>query len=82
MQPGVEREMRSPAEGRNAAGVQVLYLPSLWFHHVRQQASADDDACVIAVNYWYEMAFDCKAAYAKLAEQLATALHMLPQSND
>ncbi|BDA47612.1 Bifunctional peptidase and (3S)-lysyl hydroxylase JMJD7 [Coccomyxa sp. Obi] len=59
----------------------VLYLPSLWYHHVRQQASADDDACVIAVNYWYEMAFDCKAAYAKLAEQLATALHSLPESN-
>ncbi|GLV45725.1 Jumonji domain containing 7 [Carabus blaptoides fortunei] len=29
-----------------------LYLPSLWFHHVRQS-----HAC-IAVNYWYDMEFD------------------------
>ncbi|KAG8199906.1 hypothetical protein JTE90_015893 [Oedothorax gibbosus] len=29
----------------------ILYLPALWFHHVRQS-----HACV-AVNYWYEMNF-------------------------
>jgi jumonji domain-containing protein 7 len=56
--------------------LQVLYLPSLWFHHVRQEAGADE--CVIAVNFWYEMAFDCKAAYARLADQLALELHSQP----
>lgn len=59
--------------------MQVLYLPSLWFHHVRQEARADE--CVIAVNFWYEMAFDCKAAYAKLADQLAAELHSNTHAN-
>lgn len=60
--------------------LQVLYLPSLWFHHVRQEACADE--CVIAVNFWYEMAFDCKAAYARLADQLASELHSQPLPDD
>lgn len=52
--------------------LQVLYLPSLWYHHVKQRSG--DDECVIAVNFWYNMAFDCKAAYARMAEQLAQEL--------
>ncbi|GFO26854.1 Jmjc domain-containing protein 7 [Plakobranchus ocellatus] len=43
---------------------QMLYLPSLWFHHVRQS-----QAC-IAVNYWYDMEFDIKWAYYKFLEKL------------
>lgn len=42
----------------------VLYLPSLWFHHVKQS-----HAC-IAVNYWYDMEFDVKYCYYKLLESL------------
>lgn len=43
----------------------ILYLPSLWFHHVRQS-----HAC-IAVNYWYDMEFDIKYAYFKALEILS-----------
>ncbi|CAN7998216.1 unnamed protein product [Ixodes hexagonus] len=43
----------------------VLYLPSLWFHHVRQS-----HAC-IALNAWYDMDFDLKYCYYKLLEALA-----------
>ncbi|XP_066588452.1 bifunctional peptidase and (3S)-lysyl hydroxylase JMJD7 isoform X2 [Prorops nasuta] len=42
----------------------ILYLPSLWFHHVRQSHSC------IAVNYWYDMEFDIKYAYFKALETL------------
>ncbi|XP_011873648.1 PREDICTED: jmjC domain-containing protein 7 [Vollenhovia emeryi] len=42
----------------------VLYLPSLWFHYVRQS-----HAC-IAINYWYDMEFDIKYAYFKALETL------------
>lgn len=43
---------------------QMLYLPSLWFHHVRQS-----QAC-IAINYWYDMEFDIKWAYYKFLEKM------------
>lgn len=42
----------------------VLYLPSLWFHHVRQSHKC------IAVNYWYDMDFDVKYCYYKMLEEL------------
>lgn len=41
-----------------------LYLPSLWFHHVRQSHGC------IAVNYWYDMEFDIKYCYFKMLEKL------------
>ena len=50
--------------------LQVLYLPSLWHHYVRQRCSPEGVA-VMAVNFWYDMAFDCKAAYANFCEELA-----------
>lgn len=43
----------------------VLYLPSLWFHHVSQSQGC------IAVNYWYDMSFDIKFAYFQLLEKLS-----------
>ncbi|KAH3859035.1 bifunctional peptidase and (3S)-lysyl hydroxylase Jmjd7-like [Dreissena polymorpha] len=43
---------------------QVLYLPSLWFHHVQQSHGC------IAVNYWYDMEFDIKYNYYKCIESL------------
>ncbi|KAF9794737.1 hypothetical protein SFRURICE_017427 [Spodoptera frugiperda] len=44
-----------------------LYLPSLWFHHVRQSHGC------IAVNYWYDMEFDVKYCYFKMLEKLLVA---------
>lgn len=42
----------------------ILYLPSLWFHHVRQSHKC------IAVNYWHDMDYDVKYCYFKMLEQL------------
>ena len=44
---------------------QLLYLPSLWFHHVTQ---ADQ---TIAVNFWYDMEYDIKYNYFKFAEEVS-----------
>ncbi|XP_077302822.1 jumonji domain containing 7 [Arctopsyche grandis] len=41
-----------------------LYLPSLWFHHVKQSHRC------IAVNYWYDMEYDIKYCYFKMLEEL------------
>ena len=43
---------------------EVLYLPAMWFHHVRQSRGT------IAVNYWYDMAFDARFVYFQLCERL------------
>lgn len=40
---------------------EILYLPSMWFHHVRQ--TPDSSGLTVAVNYWYDMQFDVKYAY-------------------
>ena len=58
---------------RDSACLQVLYLPSLWYHAVAQRSSEAGEP-VVAVNFWYDMAFDCKAAYAKFCEELATTV--------
>jgi len=47
---------------------EVLYLPSLWFHHVGQVP--DDEGRCIAVNYWYDMKFDIRYAYYNAVEEL------------
>lgn len=53
----------------------VLYLPSLWYHHVRQT-----HAC-IAVNFWYDMAYDIRYCYYKFVESLLSArLHSSPSA--
>ncbi|XP_072032141.1 bifunctional peptidase and (3S)-lysyl hydroxylase JMJD7-like [Amphiura filiformis] len=44
---------------------EMLYLPSLWFHHVRQ------DQATIAVNFWYDMEYDIKYNYFKFLENIA-----------
>ncbi|KAL3150254.1 hypothetical protein ABBQ32_000107 [Trebouxia sp. C0010 RCD-2024] len=51
---------------------EVLYLPSLWWHQVEQTAGIGN--MVIAVNYWYDMQFDCKYAYFQLVESLARSI--------
>ncbi|MCO5593793.1 hypothetical protein L7F22_047810 [Adiantum nelumboides] len=47
---------------------EILYLPSLWFHHVRQ--SPDSEGRTIALNFWYDMQFDIKYAYYNFLETL------------
>ncbi|MEQ2312719.1 JmjC domain-containing protein 7, partial [Ameca splendens] len=44
---------------------EMLYLPSLWFHHVQQSHGC------IAVNFWYDMEYDVKYNYFKLLESLS-----------
>ncbi|XP_058819253.1 bifunctional peptidase and (3S)-lysyl hydroxylase Jmjd7 isoform X2 [Topomyia yanbarensis] len=42
----------------------MLYLPSLWYHHVRQSHKC------IAVNFWYDMEYDARYCYYKMVEKL------------
>lgn len=58
----------TPVRCRVGAG-DILYLPSLWFHHVRQSHGC------IAVNYWYDMQFDVKFNYFQLLQRLSDAHH-------
>ncbi|XP_016129516.1 bifunctional peptidase and (3S)-lysyl hydroxylase JMJD7 isoform X2 [Sinocyclocheilus grahami] len=50
---------------------EMLYLPSLWFHHVRQSHGC------IAVNFWYDMEYDIKYNYFQLVESLTNAVGSL-----
>lgn len=43
----------------------LLYLPSLWFHHVTQQDAT------IAVNFWYDMEFDVKYGFYQTLNRLS-----------
>ncbi|KAK7015906.1 JmjC domain-containing protein 7 [Halocaridina rubra] len=69
LKPDLEKypqyEHSNPVHCRVHAG-DALYLPSLWFHHVRQS-----HAC-IAVNFWYDMEFDIKYNYYKFIENLCS----------
>lgn len=42
----------------------VLYLPSLWYHHVQQSHKC------IAVNYWFDMEYDSRYCHYKMVERL------------
>ena len=55
----------TPVRCRVEAG-DVLYLPSLWFHHLRQS-----HGCV-AVNFWYGMEFDAKYTYFNFIKSVDT----------
>uniref|UniRef100_A0A670XZX3 Jumonji domain containing 7 n=1 Tax=Pseudonaja textilis TaxID=8673 RepID=A0A670XZX3_PSETE len=48
----------------NVKSGEMLYLPSLWFHHVQQSHGC------IAVNYWYDMEYDLKYSYYQLLDSL------------
>ncbi|KAL1257557.1 hypothetical protein QQF64_010801 [Cirrhinus molitorella] len=50
---------------------EMLYLPSLWFHHVQQSHGC------IAVNFWYDMEYDIKYNYFQLMESLTNAVGSL-----
>jgi jumonji domain-containing protein 7 len=47
---------------------EILYLPALWHHHVRQAGRR-----VIAVNWWHDMRFDLRYAYFKFVRKLEAA---------
>ncbi|KAL1491669.1 hypothetical protein ABEB36_012231 [Hypothenemus hampei] len=50
----------------------VLYLPSLWFHHVRQSHEC------IAVNYWYDIEYsDLKYCFYKMLASLCGKSHVV-----
>lgn len=42
----------------------LLYLPSLWYHHVRMSHKS------ISVNFWYDMDYDSRYCYYKMVEKL------------
>lgn len=42
----------------------MLYLPSLWYHHVRQSHKC------IAVNFWFDMDYDARYCYFRMVEEL------------
>lgn len=42
----------------------ILYLPSLWYHHVRQSHKC------IALNFWYDMDYDARYCYYKMMEKM------------
>jgi len=60
------QEHASPLRIHVRAG-DVLYLPSLWFHHVEQAGTT------IAVNFWYDMRYGFNYAFYQLIEKLAGA---------
>ncbi|XP_045119635.1 bifunctional peptidase and (3S)-lysyl hydroxylase Jmjd7-like isoform X1 [Portunus trituberculatus] len=54
----------SPVCCRVKAG-EALFLPSLWYHHVRQSQGC------LAVNFWYDMEYDLRYNYHKLLQSLS-----------
>eukprot|EP00298_Acanthocystis_sp_HF-20_P009769 c18491_g1_i1.p1 GENE.c18491_g1_i1~~c18491_g1_i1.p1 ORF type:complete len:345 (-),score=100.92 c18491_g1_i1:53-1087(-) len=48
---------------------EILYLPSLFFHHVSQTQPSPSHP-VIAVNFWYDMKFDIKYCYYQFLTNL------------
>jgi jumonji domain-containing protein 7 len=54
----------------------LLYLPSLWFHHVQQrEEQLDGFKAAIAVNMWYDMDFDSRYAYFNFLRSLSSPSH-------
>eukprot|EP00983_Pelagomonas_calceolata_P066709 1149168-Pelagomonas_calceolata.AAC.1 len=57
----------------------LLYLPACWYHRVSQTCSqsAQGHDYVVAVNFWYDMAFSHSPWVSmKLVEGLAEALKL------
>ncbi|XP_032882541.1 bifunctional peptidase and (3S)-lysyl hydroxylase JMJD7 [Amblyraja radiata] len=48
---------------------EMLYLPSLWFHHVRQSHGC------IAVNFWYDMEYDIKYNYFQFLDSVTKVMN-------
>lgn len=52
-QPTLYAQHARPLTIRVEAG-DAMFLPSGWWHHVRQSESADDGGPCIALNWWYD----------------------------
>ena len=52
----------------------VLYLPSLWFHHLQQSHGC------IAVNFWYDMEFDSKFNYFNFVKDVTDVINSKAKS--
>jgi jumonji domain-containing protein 7 len=46
----------------------LLYLPSMWFHHVQQEGRT------VAVNWWYDMEYGAAYAYLMLVRSISRTL--------
>lgn len=58
---------------------QMLYLPSLWYHFVKQeQELLDGFEAAIAVNFWYDMDYDARFCYAAFVSRLGRGLAGIP----
>ncbi|KAI9103303.1 jmjC domain-containing protein 7 [Phlyctochytrium arcticum] len=54
---------------------QILYLPSLWHHHVQQTSEKlDGFTAAVAVNFWYDMDYSSRYAHACLVRRLGMLL--------
>jgi jumonji domain-containing protein 7 len=60
-------EHASPIEVNLDQG-DVLYLPSLWYHKVKQ--SSGQDKRTIAVNFWYDMQFDARFTWTVFQDKI------------
>lgn len=73
--PPMSSELRSehatPISVTLDAG-EVLYLPSLWFHRVAQ--TGDESGKTIAVNFWYDQAYDSRYTSFRFMEQVSNNL--------
>lgn len=57
---------------------ELLYLPSLWFHHVQQSefiGSEKSNHRVIAVNMWYDMDYGLNFVYYRFLEEYTKTHH-------
>lgn len=48
---------------------ELLFLPSLFYHHVAQ--TADREGRCLAVNFWFDMEYDLKFAYFQFLHNLS-----------
>ncbi|KAI8894386.1 JmjC domain-containing protein 7 [Globomyces pollinis-pini] len=46
----------------------ILYLPSLWYHKVKQYPDANGRT--IAVNFWYDMIFDARFTWSQFQDKM------------
>ena len=51
---------------------EILYLPALWFHEVRQGGvdTRENGRLTIAVNWWYDMRYDVTYNYHSFLDGL------------
>ena len=63
-----EPEGRRRSDRVEVKAGEALYLPAMWYHHVEQRRDEAGQPAV-AVNYWYDMSFDDRYAYARFAQE-------------